>query len=134
MGAVLLVACAESGVLFRGERSSLLGLALFKDALSLGVPSSDRLAQMGLGVGIHLVIGVGEVGSESILEITRRRSVAKEARKRWIGEDLFPVSHAVLVASIDECLRLFGRPTVLLASVTSRGFASDGGWPARASC
>lgn len=129
--AVLLIACTEGGVLVKRERAALFGLALFKDAFALGVSTSNGFAEMRLCIGIHFVIGIRKVGSETILEITCC-PVREERRELWIRENLFPASHAMLVASVDECLRLFGRPSMLLTSVTFRCFSSKGRRSARA--
>ncbi len=120
---ILLIACSKCRI-FLGVKGRLSFVFPFsKILLPSEIATSDCFTKMCLGIRIHLVIGVGEVGAESILEITCS-SVREEGRKLWIGKDLLPISDAMLVAPIDECLRFFGGPPVLLTALSFGCFAT----------
>lgn len=63
-GAVLLVAGFEGAVLLLGEGATLLGAGLFKDGAAVWESGADLAGEMGLCVGIVLLVRVGEVGAE----------------------------------------------------------------------
>ena len=115
VGTVLHVASFKCGILLVGEGPPLFGFALFKDAFALGVFSADGFTEMGLGIRIHFMVSVREVGAEAVLEVTGR-AIDKVSAELWVGKDLLPVSNAVLVAAINKRLGLFLGPLVLVSA------------------
>ena len=64
--AMLLVAGFEGAVLVFGEGTTLLGAGLFKDGAAVWEGGADLAGEMGLCVGIVLLVRVGEVGAEPV--------------------------------------------------------------------
>lgn len=64
-GAVPLVAGLEGAVFFLGKGPTLLGAGLFEDGTAVWEGGSDLAGEMGLCVGVMLLVRVGEVGAKA---------------------------------------------------------------------
>lgn len=64
-GAVLLVASLEGAVLLLGKGTPLLGAGLFEDGAAVWEGGADLAGEMGLCVGVVLLVRVGEVGTKA---------------------------------------------------------------------
>ena len=65
-GAVLFVAGLEGAVLFLCKGTTLLGAGLFKDGAAVWEGGADLAGEVGLCVGVVLLVRVGKVGAKAV--------------------------------------------------------------------